>query len=74
MLYGLGLACVAWTLYELSALLRAASQTRAATRLRPAPALSSSFRSARPRRAPLAAWDERGRPIFVEDVSVRGAR
>ena len=68
MVFVLGMACVAWTVLELVRLSRETSSlvgSRPTTR-RPAPS--------RPRPAPLAAWDDQGRPIFVEDVSLRAPR
>ncbi|MBK7947653.1 MAG: hypothetical protein IPK00_02660 [Deltaproteobacteria bacterium] len=69
MVYVLGLGCIAWTIFELArlaqptpSLARAASPTGSQ---RPSPG---------PKRVPLAAWDDQGRPICVEDVSVRAAR
>ena len=57
----LGIACVAWTTFEVH---RLASASRA-----------TSFRihsagpiEARPRFERFAAWDDRGRPISVEDL------
>ena len=75
LVYLLGLACVAWTIFELAALVRAASeaQRRAGVAVANAPQSEPAGR-ARSRRIPLAAWDDRGRPITVEDVSTRGAR
>lgn len=68
MVFVLGMACVAWTVLEL---VRLSRETPSLVRAR-----SSSERpaSVRPRRAPLAAWDDQGRPIFVEDVSLRAPR
>lgn len=69
MVYVLGLCCVAWTIVELVRL----SEPRAA--FQPSRPTSAPKRPGHaPRRAPLAAWDEHGRPVFVEDVSIRGAR
>ncbi|MFO0687560.1 MAG: hypothetical protein U0900_02525 [Myxococcota bacterium] len=71
MVYVLGLGCVAWTIVELMQLARPIPTLARAGE----PERSRSPRSgAAPRRAPLAAWDEQGRPIFVEDVSHRGRR
>lgn len=76
LVYALGIACVAWTLFELAALLRApatvAAPASAPVHVASKPA-EARTRTARPRRVPLAAWDESGRPICVEDVSLRGA-
>ena len=68
MVYVLGMACIAWTVFEL---VRMARETPSLVRSRPA---AGARASVRPRRLPLAAWDEQGRPIFVEDVSIRGSR
>lgn len=68
MVFVLGMACVAWTVLEL---VRLARETPSLVRSRPS---SGSPTSTRPRRAPLAAWDEQGRPVFVEDVSLRAPR
>ncbi len=68
MLYVLGLACIAWTVFEL---VRMARETPSLVRTRP-PARTQG--PVRPRRLPLAAWDDQGRPVFVEDVSHRGPR
>jgi len=73
MVYLLGFACIAWTVIEL---VRLAQETPALVQHR-APARSPRTPAppgARPRREPLAAWDDQGRPIFVEDVSPRGTR
>jgi hypothetical protein len=72
MVYVLGIACIAWTVIEL---VRLANATPARVQRRaPARAAESSPAHARRRREPLAAWDDQGRPIFVEDVSPRGSR
>ncbi|MEZ4330609.1 MAG: hypothetical protein R3F35_02575 [Myxococcota bacterium] len=67
----LGIGCVVWTVLELARLMRE-------TPSRPRPDATHrgarADRSPRPRRAPLAAWDEAGRPIVVEDVAFRNAR
>lgn len=63
-----GLACVAWTTFEVIGLLRTATVSG-----RPAP---REARAQRVRFAPgsperpgrFAAWDDRGRPITVEDL------
>ncbi len=68
MVYVLGMACIAWTVFEL---VRMARQTPSLVRSRSAPRAPGANRL---RRLPLAAWDEQGRPIFVEDVSHRGPR
>lgn len=69
MVYVLGLGCIAWTIFELA---RLAQPTPSLART--ASPLRSPRPSPSPKRVPLAAWDDQGRPIFVEDVSVRGAR
>jgi len=69
MVYVLGLVCVAWTVIELARLAHASPALlygRRAGDRRPA--------GARVRRAPLAAWDAEGRPIQVDDVSLRVPR
>lgn len=68
MVYVLGLACIVWTVFEL---VRMGRETPSLVRTPPAPRGPGV---ARPRRLPLAAWDDQGRPIFVEDVSHRGPR
>jgi hypothetical protein len=69
MVYVLGLCCVAWTLVELVQLAqKTPTLARAAEPIRPHRPTSG------PRRAPLAAWDDQGRPIVVEDVSLRARR
>lgn len=67
----LGTACVAWTVIEL---VRLARETPSLVRPRGAHRAGPASRPSRPRRTPLAAWDEEGRPIFVEDVAFRNAR
>ncbi len=69
MVYVLGIVCVGWTVFELVRLVR---ESDSWTRESGSPPRASA--TARARRAPLAAWDEQGRPIFVEDVSHRGPR
>lgn len=64
----LGLICVSWTILEL---VRLSRETPSLVRSHPTPRRPSP---SRPRPAPLAAWDDQGRPIFVEDVSLRGPR
>lgn len=68
MVFVLGMACVAWTVLELVRLSRETPSLVGSRSMagRPAPS--------RPRHAPLAAWDDQGRPIFVEDVSLRAPR
>ena len=66
MVFVLGLACIAWTVFELVRMSRE-TPSLVGSRSRPDP-------FARPRRLPLAAWDDQGRPIFVEDVSLRAPR
>ena len=59
----LGMTCVAWTAYEI---VRLAQRVR-----RPvlgAEAAGSDPSTSRPRRRRFAAWDDRGRPIDVEDL------
>lgn len=80
MVYLLGLCCVAWTIVELvrlsretNALAREARETTELAR-EGAPARSRPRSASVPKRVPLAAWDDQGRPIFVEDVSLRGRR
>ena len=68
MAFVLGMACIAWTVFEL---VRMSRETPSLVRPRPASRGDGSMRRDRP---PLAAWDEQGRPIFVEDVSRRGSR
>lgn len=68
MIFVLGLACIAWTVFELVRMSR-----EIPSRVRPQ-ASPRAPRASRPHRLPLAAWDEQGRPIFVEDVSIRGSR
>ena len=68
MVFVLGMTCIAWTVFEL---VRMSRETPSLVRPRPA---SRVDRSMRRDRQPLAAWDEQGRPIFVEDVSLRGSR
>ena len=68
MLYVLGLACIAWTVFELFRM------TREVPSWGPGRQAPQGRVGVRPRRLPLAAWDEQGRPIFVEDVSHRGPR
>jgi len=66
-----GIACVAWTAFELLQLSRIQTAAPVASRAsRPAPddrgradALGRSRR--------FAAWDDRGRPIHVEDLGTR---
>lgn len=68
----LGIACVAWTVFEL---VRLARQTPALVRPHgPHRRAAASRSAARPHRPPLAAWDEEGRPICVEDVAFRNVR
>jgi len=69
MVYVLGLCCVAWTIVEL---VRLASLPKSVPQ--PIPVARAMRSGGGPRRVPLAAWDEQGRPVFVEDVSSRGAR
>ena len=68
MVFVLGMVCVAWTVLELVRLSRETPSLvgSRSTGRRPAPS--------RPRHAPLAAWDDQGRPISVEDVSLRAPR
>lgn len=68
MVFLLGLACVAWTIIELVLLSR---RTPALARESSPRATGPRTTTFRPQRPPLAAWDEQGRPIFVEDVSLR---
>jgi len=68
MVFALGLACIAWTVFELVRMTREMPSL-----VRPQSSLRA-HRAPRPHRLPLAAWDEQGRPIFVEDVSLRGSR
>lgn len=69
MVYVLGLGCIAWTIFELARLAqRTPSYAKAASPTR------SERPSPGPKRVPLSAWDDQGRPIFVEDVSVRDLR
>jgi len=69
MVYVLGTACVGWTLFELVRIWRETDSWTPHS-----PATPRAGKPARARRSPLAAWDEQGRPIFVEDVSHRGPR
>lgn len=66
----LGLCCVAWTVFELTRLIRSA-RTAPAPSARPPETdtrpRSDSAASSRPRRR-FAAWDDLGRPIPVEDL------
>lgn len=71
MFYLLGIACVVWTVFELA---RLARETPSLVRPHATHRGASAHRSPRPRRTPLAAWDDEGRPIFVEDVAFRNAR
>ena len=65
----LGVACVAWTALELNRLMRAQPA------FGPAARVSSHDSGTGPRRSPrvgrFAAWDDRGRPITVEDLGHR---
>lgn len=73
MLTVLGLACVAWTSFELMRLWNA---SRVAIELDcefggPGDSVRSEARARRRMNAQrFAAWDERGRPIVVEDVGL----
>lgn len=69
MMYVLGIVCVGWTVYEIFRMIREAEVWTIDTA--ESPRTANLVRS---RRSPLAAWDEQGRPIFVEDVSHRGPR
>ena len=70
----LGIACVAWTTFELTRLLHArpgatgpsAGASRVA-RFQAACAVHAASRASRE----LAAWDDRGRRIPVEDLGLR---
>lgn len=59
----LGMVCVVWTAYEISSLVGRAQRPVLA-----AEGPASEDRPPRPRRRRFAAWDERGRPIDVEDL------
>ncbi len=58
MLTGIGIACVAWTLFELVGFARTGVR-------RPAPRARVRMRPGARR---FAAWDQRGRRIVVEDL------
>ena len=59
----LGMACVAWTAFEISRLVERGKRPALA-----AEGSASEPRARRPRRRRFAAWDEAGRPIDVEDL------
>ncbi|MEM9176354.1 MAG: hypothetical protein AAGC67_14090 [Myxococcota bacterium] len=59
----LGMACVAWTAFEIARLVQRTGRPSLAAEGPPAEA-----RPPRRRRRHFAAWDERGRPIDVEDL------
>lgn len=59
----LGMTCVAWTAYEIVRLVQ-----RARRPVLGAEAAASDPRTPRPPRRRFAAWDDRGRPIDVEDL------
>lgn len=66
-----GIACVAWTAFELLQLSRVRPAAPAVSR---EPLRSHDDRAradARGRSARFAAWDDRGRPIHVEDLGTR---
>jgi hypothetical protein len=65
------MACVVWTVLELVRLSQSTPSLVGASTRRADPRSASSRAH---RRAPLAAWDDQGRPIFVEDVSLRAPR
>lgn len=67
----LGMACVVWTVVELVRLSQPTPSLVGSSARRADPRSASSRP---PRRPPLAAWDDEGRPIFVEDVSLRAPR
>ena len=69
MVFVLGLCCVAWTIFEL---VRLAERTPSLAQ--PGGPARSRRPASGPRRVPLAAWDDQGRPVFVEDVTLRGMR
>jgi hypothetical protein len=62
MIWWLGWACVAWTFAELMRMGLTGSAARTAP-MRPRTATQSRAGTRR-----FAAWDERGRPIVVEDL------
>ena len=64
MIEWIGIACVAWTATEL---LRMSAAALASTPARPA--ATRARRPDRPSR--FAAWDERGRPIEVDDLGAQ---
>lgn len=59
----LGMACVVWTAYELSRIVRGTPRAAACPRSRPNGVSA-------PRRR-FRAWDDHGRPIEVEDLGHR---
>jgi len=61
------MACVAWTAFELFRLARGDVRPAFAT-LGDEPIAEPTPRSPRPRRRNFAAWDDRGRPVEVEDL------
>lgn len=66
----LGIACVAWTTFELIRLGQAEPRHRAEAKggLRRAATVRSSYSPRRPR---FTAWDDHGRPITVDDLGRR---
>ena len=65
----LGMACVAWTAYEISRLVERGRRPAIAVAGAPADTTrASEARPPRPRRRKFAAWDESGRPVEVEDL------
>ena len=68
MVFIVGLCCVAWTIVELVRLSHATPSLVGSPEKTRRTMPGASAR----RRMPLAAWDEQGRPIFVEDVALRG--
>jgi len=63
----LGLACVAWTTYEIVGLLRAPI----AAEDRPSIEEPVRMRAQRPGKRRFSAWDDSGRSIDVEDLGIR---
>lgn len=59
----LGMTCVAWTAYEIVRLVQPARGP-----VLGAEGAASASHPSRPRRRRFAAWDDRGRPIDVEDL------
>jgi len=66
-----GIACVAWTAFELLQLSGVRTAGSAAAREIPHPHEDRPRAAAPGRARRFAAWDDRGRPIHVEDLGTR---